>query len=63
MRLHNRPDNLGGKSMPQPDSIQVNYVREFTRLSLWYIHKRLREEESNFEDAMNVRVNVYRNTR
>ena len=49
--------------MPQPDSIQVNYVREFTRLSLWYIHKCLREEESNFEDAMNVRVNVYRNTR
>ncbi|MBI1925424.1 hypothetical protein HYR99_14380 [Candidatus Poribacteria bacterium] len=44
------------------DSIQVNYVREFTKLSLWYAHKRIREGESHFEDAINVRVNIYRNT-
>ena len=48
--------------MSQLDAIQVNYVREFTKLSLWYAHKRIREGESDFEDAINVRVNIYRNT-
>jgi len=48
--------------MSQPDSIRANYVREFTKLSLWYVYKRLREGESDFEDVINTRVNIYRNT-
>ena len=44
------------------DPVQVNYVREFTKLSLWYVHKRIRDGESDFEDAVNCRVNIYRNT-
>ncbi len=48
--------------MSQPDPIRVNYVREFTKLSLWYVHKRLHEGESDFENVLNTRVNIYRNT-
>ena len=40
-----------------------NYAREFTKLSLWYARKRILEGLSDFEDALNVRVNIFRNTR
>lgn len=48
--------------MSQLNPIQVNYVREFIKLSLWYAHKRLRENQGDFEDLINSRVNIYRNT-
>ena len=44
------------------ESIHINYVREFTKLSLWFIHKRLCEGETDFEGLVNGRVNIYRNT-
>ena len=44
------------------DSIHTNYVKEFTKLSLWFVHKRLCEGESDFEALVNGRVNIYRNT-
>jgi hypothetical protein len=50
------------KLMPQPDPIHFNYVKEFTKLSLWYVHKRFREGETDFEGTVNSRVNIYRNT-
>lgn len=40
-----------------------NYTREFTKLSLWYARKRILEGSSDFEDALNARVNIFRNTR
>jgi len=40
-----------------------NYAREFTKLSLWYARKRILEGSSDFENALNVRVNIFRNTR
>ncbi len=48
--------------MSDLDPIRVHYVREFTRLSLWYANKRLRENPGDLEDTVNVRVNLYRNT-
>ena len=37
-------------------------MKEFTKLSLWFVHKRLCEGESDFEALVNGRVNIYRNT-
>ena len=48
--------------MARLDSIQVNYAREFTRLSLWYVHRQLNGEETDFEHVLNRQVNIYRNT-
>ena len=48
--------------MSQQDAVRINYVREFTKLSLWYAHKRFREGETDFEGNINGRVNIYRNT-
>ena len=45
-----------------PDPIRVRYVTEFTKLSLWYVHKVMREGETGFEGIVNGRVNIYRNT-
>ena len=53
---------MGGKYPLQHDSIHINYVKEFTKLSLWFVHKRLREGETDFESLVNGRVNIYRNT-
>ena len=47
--------------MLQPDPIRVNFVKELTKLSLWYVRKVLREEEISFADAVN-RVDIYRKT-
>ena len=44
------------------DSTQINYVKEFTKLSLWFVHKRLCEGDSDLESLVNGRVNIYRNT-
>ena len=46
----------------EKDSVHINYVREFTKLSLWFVHKRLCEGENDFETLVNGRVNIYRNT-
>ena len=46
----------------QHDSIHINYANEFTKLSLWFVHKRLCEGENDFEALVNGRVNIYRNT-
>ncbi len=48
--------------MAQVDPIRVRYVTEFTKLSLWYIHKVMREGETDFAGVVNARVNIYRNT-
>ena len=48
--------------MSQQDAGRINYVREFTKLSLWYAHKRFREGDTDFEGTINGRVNIYRNT-
>ena len=53
---------MGGKYPLQHDSRHINYVKEFTKLSLWFVHKRLREGETDFEGLVNGRVNIYRNT-
>ena len=53
---------VGGKHTLKHDSVHINYVKEFTKLSLWFVHKRLREGESDFEALVNGRVNIYRNT-
>ena len=37
-------------------------MKEFSKLSLWFVHKRLCEGESDFEALVNGRVNIYRNT-
>jgi len=44
------------------DPVRVRYVTEFTKLSLWYVHKVLHEGEADFARAVNTRVNIYRNT-
>lgn len=46
-----------------PDQkIFANYCREFTKLSIWYARKRILEGQSDFENAFNERVNIFRNT-
>ena len=44
------------------DPIYIHYVEEFLKLSLWYVHKCVREEDIPFADAVNRRVNIYRHT-
>ena len=49
--------------MVRPDPIRVSYVRGFIKLSLWYVHKVLREEQADdFAEVVNTLVNIYRNT-
>lgn len=40
-----------------------SYARGFTKLSLWFARKRILEGSSDFDDALNARVNIFRNTR
>ena len=40
----------------------ANYCREFSKLSIWYARKRILEGQSDFENAFNERVNIFRNT-
>ena len=48
--------------MCELDPIRVNYVREFIKLSLWYVDKMVRDEGMSFADAVNKHVNIYRYT-
>ncbi len=48
--------------MPDLNPIHVHYLREFTGLSLWYVHRVLQEENIPFAEAVNARVNIYRYT-
>ena len=48
--------------MCELDPIRVNYVREFIKLSLWYVDKMVREEGMSFADAVNKHANIYRYT-
>jgi hypothetical protein len=40
----------------------ASYCRGFTKLSIWYARKRILEGTSDFENALNERVNIFRNT-
>ena len=44
------------------NSIYANFCREFTKLSVWYARKRIVGGLSDFEDAFNERVNIFRHT-
>ena len=44
------------------DSIRISYLRGFTKLSLWYVARAVREDGSRFADIVNKQVNIYRNT-
>jgi len=48
--------------MPVSAAVYANYCRELTRLSVWYARKRIVDGSSDFEDAFNKRVNIFRNT-
>ena len=48
--------------MSDLDPDRVHYLQGFTRLSLWYANKRLREGLGELQDTVNSRVNLYRNT-
>ncbi len=48
--------------MPRPDPVYIHYIQEITKLHLCYVHKAVREEGAAFEDVVNKRVNIYRNT-
>ena len=48
--------------MAQLDAVKINYAREFTKLSLWYVDKRLKEGDEDLGKVVNTRVNIYRNT-
>ena len=43
-------------------STYENYRREFTKLSIWYARKRILQGVGDFDDALNQRVNIFRNT-
>ena len=43
-------------------AVYRNYGREFTKLSVWYVRKRILEGESDFENGFNERVNIFRHT-
>ena len=44
------------------DEIRAHFVDGLIRLSLWYIHKLLREEGASFAEVVNGCVDIYRNT-
>tara|TARA_Y100000814_G_scaffold267602_1_gene222104 strand:+ start:190 stop:996 length:807 start_codon:yes stop_codon:yes gene_type:complete len=43
-------------------NICANYYLGFAKLSIWYARKRILEGSSDFENAFNERVNIFRNT-
>jgi len=47
--------------MPEDGSIRAQYIKSFVKLSLWYVHHLLREGV-DFQEAINRRVDIYRNT-
>ena len=49
--------------MPVTDrKIHTSYCRGFSKLSIWYARKRILDGLSDFENAFNERVNIFRNT-
>ena len=44
------------------NDLYTNYCRQFTKLSVWYARQRILAGLSDFEDAFNKRVNIFRNT-
>jgi hypothetical protein len=48
--------------MPSDKEIQASYCRGFSKLSIWYARKRILDGQSDFENAFNERVNIFRNT-
>lgn len=44
------------------DDIRIHYATHFLKLSLWYVRQLVHLEGIEFEEAINGRVNVYRNT-
>ncbi len=43
-------------------TVRCRYVKEFTRLSLWYVWRLAKAGTEPFVDVVNKRVNIYRNT-
>ncbi|MDA0710532.1 MAG: hypothetical protein O3B73_10040, partial [bacterium] len=52
---------LGRRNM-SGDEIRVHYATHFLKLSMWYVAHLMRTEKAVFQEAINSRVNVYRNT-
>jgi hypothetical protein len=52
---------FGGEAMNQ-DEIRIHYATHFLNLSLWYVRQLMDIEGADFNDAVNGRVNIYRNT-
>jgi len=44
------------------DDIRIHYATHFLKLSLWYVRQLMAIEGADFNEAINARVNVYRNT-
>ena len=44
------------------DSIQINFLKGLTKLSLWFVAKLVQEGTSEFSDALIRRVNIFRHT-
>ena len=49
--------------MSLPTHPRLDYLRGFSCLSFWYAHRRIRQNLSTFEDAINARVDLFRMTR
>jgi hypothetical protein len=48
--------------MEVTNEVWAHFIQEFTKLSLWYVDKRVRAGESGFEDALNHRTNLHQYT-
>jgi hypothetical protein len=44
------------------NEVRIHYATHFLKLSLWYVHQLMAKEGISFEEAINGRVNIYRNT-
>ncbi|MBT3601907.1 MAG: hypothetical protein HOE48_17415 [Candidatus Latescibacteria bacterium] len=42
--------------------IRIHYATHFLKLSLWYVRQLMHTEGADFQEAVNKRVNIYRNT-
>ena len=66
MTTPSRPVAKSGVEAEHPapgiDRVRCRYVKEFTRLSLWYVWRLSKADAEPFADVVNKRVNIYRNT-
>lgn len=44
------------------NEVRIHYATHFLKVSLWYVHRLMQVEGIAFEEAVNRRVNIYRNT-